>query len=163
VAALILGSHALHDILGHSLRAVGPPQTISVLWSLSVAAEAVVFFFVGPGCHRLTPAAVMALAPPRAPRAGWWQRSPLTSWYWPCTAAADHVRPVASGLLRLLAGWLPLAATAQAIYGTGRYAATALLTVISDCSREHRRLLWVMSVLCLSALPVARGLRVGVG
>src|SRR5204863_2027054 len=65
VAALILGSHALHDTFSViRWRAAGiSPQTISVLWSLSVAAEVVVFFFVGPWLlHRLTPARAIALA-----------------------------------------------------------------------------------------------------
>ena len=59
VAALILGSHALHDTFSViRWRAAGvSPQTISVLWSLSVAAEVVVFFFAGPWLlRRLTPA-----------------------------------------------------------------------------------------------------------
>ena len=50
VAALILGSHALHDTFSViRWRAAGiSPQTISLLWSLSVAAEVLVFFVVGP-------------------------------------------------------------------------------------------------------------------
>ena len=52
VAALILGSHALHDTFSviRWRAASVSPQTISVLWSLSVAAEVVVFFVLGPGC-----------------------------------------------------------------------------------------------------------------
>lgn len=52
VAALILGSHALHDTFSViRWRAAGiSPQTISLLWSLSVAAEVVVFFLLDHGC-----------------------------------------------------------------------------------------------------------------
>ena len=59
VAALILGSHAMHDTFSViRWRAAGvSPQAISVLWSLSVAAEVVVFFVLGPWLlRRLTPA-----------------------------------------------------------------------------------------------------------
>ena len=49
-AAASLGSHALHDTFS-VIRWTGAgisPQTASVLWSLAVAAEVVVFFVVGP-------------------------------------------------------------------------------------------------------------------
>jgi PPP family 3-phenylpropionic acid transporter len=65
VAALILGSHAMHDTFSViRWRAAGiSPQAISVLWSLSVAAEVVVFFVLGPWLLRkLTPAGAVALA-----------------------------------------------------------------------------------------------------
>jgi PPP family 3-phenylpropionic acid transporter len=65
VAALILGSHAMHDTFAViRWRAAGiSPQTVSLLWSLSVAAEVVVFFLIGPWLvHRLTPAGAIALA-----------------------------------------------------------------------------------------------------
>ena len=65
VAALILGSHALHDTFSViRWKAAGVSlQTISLLWSLSVAGEVLVFFVVGPWLlRRLTPAAAIALA-----------------------------------------------------------------------------------------------------
>jgi PPP family 3-phenylpropionic acid transporter len=57
VAALILGSHAMHDTFSViRWRAAGvSPQTIGVLWSLSVAAEVVVFFVLGPWSLRSPP------------------------------------------------------------------------------------------------------------
>ena len=65
VAALILGSHAMHDafaVIRWSAAAISP-ITISLLWSESVAAEVVVFFVIGPGLvTRLTPAGALAVA-----------------------------------------------------------------------------------------------------
>src|SRR5262245_16450386 len=64
VATLVLGSHAMHDTFAViRWRAAGvSPATISVLWSESVAAEVVVFFFVGPSLVRwLGARGVMAL------------------------------------------------------------------------------------------------------
>ena len=50
VAALILGSHAMHDAFAViRWRAAGvSPALASVLWSESVAAEVLVFFLIGP-------------------------------------------------------------------------------------------------------------------
>jgi PPP family 3-phenylpropionic acid transporter len=50
VAALILGSHALHDTFSviRWTNAGISPQIASMLWSLSVAAEVIMFFFIGP-------------------------------------------------------------------------------------------------------------------
>src|SRR6266446_5327424 len=50
VAALVLGSHAMHDAFAViRWRAAGlSPATVSVLWSASVAAEVLVFFVLGP-------------------------------------------------------------------------------------------------------------------
>ena len=65
VAALILGSHAMHDTFAViRWRAAGiSPQTASLLWSISVAGEVVVFFLIGPWLLRkLTPAGAIALA-----------------------------------------------------------------------------------------------------
>ena len=49
VAALILGSHAMHDsfaVIRWEAAGIGP-NTIGALWSMSVAAEVVVFLFIG--------------------------------------------------------------------------------------------------------------------
>ena len=63
VAALILGSHAMHDafaVIRWSAAGISP-VTISLLWSESVAAEVVVFFVIGPALViRLTPAGALA-------------------------------------------------------------------------------------------------------
>src|ERR671911_2749186 len=64
-AALILGSHAMHDafaVIRWSAAGIGP-ATASLLWSESVAAEVLVFFLIGPVIvKRLTPAGALATA-----------------------------------------------------------------------------------------------------
>ena len=65
VAALILGSHAMHDAFAViRWRAAGvSPAMASVLWSESVAAEVLVFFLIGPALVTwLTPAGALAVA-----------------------------------------------------------------------------------------------------
>jgi MFS transporter, PPP family, 3-phenylpropionic acid transporter len=65
VAALILGSHAMHDAFAviHWSAAGISPVIISLLWSESVAAEVVVFVVIGPALLiRLTPAGALAVA-----------------------------------------------------------------------------------------------------
>src|SRR5688572_19918764 len=65
VAALILGSHAMHDAFA-VIRWIATgisPATASLLWSESVAAEVLVFFVIGPALvTRLTPAGALAIA-----------------------------------------------------------------------------------------------------
>ena len=65
VAALILGSHAMHDafaVIRWSAAGISP-GTVSLLWSESVAAEVLVFFVIGPALvTRLTPAGAAAIA-----------------------------------------------------------------------------------------------------
>ena len=66
VAALILGSHAMHDAFAViRWRAAGvSPAMASVLWSESVAAEVLVFFVVGPALVTwLTPAGALPSPP----------------------------------------------------------------------------------------------------
>ena len=64
VAALILGSHAMHDsfaVIRWGAAGIGP-GTAGLLWSLSVAAEVIVFLFVGrPLLDRLAPAGAAML------------------------------------------------------------------------------------------------------
>src|SRR5262249_13844624 len=65
VAALVLGSHAMHDAFAViRWRAAGlVPTTVSLLWSESVAAEVAVFFLLGPALlDRLGPGRAMGLA-----------------------------------------------------------------------------------------------------
>ena len=171
VAALILGSHAMHDTFA-IIRWTGAgisPSGASILWSLSVAAEVVVFLLIGPWLLRvLTPAGAIALAA-LAGAARWLVAA--------CTAdvAALALTQPLHGItfallhlacMRLLVANVPsqLAATAQAIYGTvGVGIATALLTLISGWlyARMGPAAFAVMSVLCLAALPLAVGLRGG--
>jgi MFS transporter, PPP family, 3-phenylpropionic acid transporter len=169
VASLILGSHALHDTFSviRWKAADVSPQTISLLWSLSVAGEVLVFFVVGPWLLRhLTPAAAIALA--AAAGAARWFVAALTT----DVVALSVIQPLHGitfallhlACMRLLAQAVPdgLAATAQAIYGTvGVGAATAVLTLLSGFlyARTGAAAFAVMSVLCLAALPIARSLR----
>jgi MFS transporter, PPP family, 3-phenylpropionic acid transporter len=169
VAALILGSHAMHDTFAViRWRAAGiSPQTVSLLWSVSVVAEVIVFFLIGPWLLRkLTPAGSIALA--ASAGAVRWFVTALTA----DVAVLSLIQPLHGftfallhlACMRLLAVAVPaqLAATAQAIYGTvGVGAATALLTLISGWLYA-----WIgppafaaMGVLCLAGLPIARSLR----
>jgi PPP family 3-phenylpropionic acid transporter len=169
VAALVLGSHAMHDTFSViRWRAAGmAPQTASVLWSVSVGAEVAVFFLIGPWLlHRLTPGGAIALA--AVAGAGRWLVSAVTA----DVVAMSLTQPL-HGLtfallhlacMRLLASTVPphLAATAQAIYGTfGVGAASAVLTLASGWlyARMGPPAFAIMSLLCLAALPVAAGLR----
>jgi MFS transporter, PPP family, 3-phenylpropionic acid transporter len=168
VAALILGSHAMHDTFSViRWRAAGvSPQTIGVLWSLSVAAEVVVFFVLGPWLlRRLTPAGAVALAG-TAGAARW-----LVAAFTTDIVALSLIQPLHGvtfallhlACMRLLAQSVPdaLAATAQAIYGTvGVGAATALLTLLSGWLYALGAAAFgIMGALCLAALPIARSLR----
>jgi MFS transporter, PPP family, 3-phenylpropionic acid transporter len=169
VAALILGSHALHDTFSviRWTNAGISAQTASMLWSVAVAAEVVVFFLVGPWLlDRLGPSRAIGIAAVLG--AGRWLVSALTL---DLTAIAliQPLHGVTFALLhlacmRLLAICVPpqLAATAQALYGTvGVGAATAILIVVSGWlySSLGAYAFLVMSGLCLAALPVAFSLR----
>ena len=169
VAALILGSHAMHDtfaVIRWSAADISPP-TASLLWSASVAAEVVVFFVIGPSLVRvLSPAGAIALA--GLAGAVRWGIAAVTA----DTTALVFTQPL-HGLtfallhlacMRLLAEHVPqqLAATAQAIYGTvGVGLATAALTLVSGWlyARMGPEAFGFMSLLCLAALPLTAGLR----
>jgi MFS transporter, PPP family, 3-phenylpropionic acid transporter len=169
VAALILGSHAMHDTFSViQWKAAGiSPQTISVLWSLSVAAEVLVFFYLGPWLLRkFSPSTAIALAA-NAGAMRW-----LIAAFTAAPMALSLIQPLHGitfallhlACMRLVAQSVPeaLAATAQAIYGTvGVGAATAVLTVISGWlySRLGPAAFCVMGVLCLAAMPIAHSLK----
>ena len=169
VAALILGSHAMHDtfaVIRWSAADISP-RTASLLWSVSVAAEVVVFFVIGPSLVRvLSPAGAIALA--GLAGAVRWGIAAVTA----DTTALVFTQPL-HGLtfallhlacMRLLAEHVPqqLAATAQAIYGTvGVGLATAALTLVSGWlyARMGPEAFGFMSLLCLAALPLTARLR----
>ena len=168
-AALILGSHAMHDtfaVIRWSAADISP-RTASLLWSASVAAEVIVFFVIGPSLVRvLSPAGAIALA--GLAGAVRWGIAAVTA----DTTALLFTQPL-HGLtfallhlacMRLLAEHVPqqLAATAQAIYGTvGVGLATAALTLVSGWlyARMGPEAFGFMSFLCLAALPLTAGLR----
>ena len=169
VAALILGSHAMHDsfaVIRWGAAGIGP-GTAGLLWSLSVAAEVIVFLFVGrPLLDRLAPAGAAMLA--AAAGVVRWAVLAETAWL-PALAVIEPLHGLTFALLhltcmRLLAESVPrhLAATALTLYGTvGIGAATTLLTLASGplFGRFGAHGFWVMAALCAAALPLARTLR----
>jgi len=169
LAALILGSHAMHDSFAmiRWSRAGISPGTSGILWSLSVAAEVVVFVVVGRRLlDRIGPAgAAMLSAGAGVVR---WAVMAETAWL-PALALIEPLHGLTFALLhltcmRLLAQCVPrhLEATALTIYGTvGIGIATALLTIA--CGPIFERFgahgFWAMAALCAAALPLTRTLR----
>jgi PPP family 3-phenylpropionic acid transporter len=169
VAALILGSHAMHDAFAViRWRAAGiSPALVSLLWSESVAAEVLVFFIVGPALVTwLTPAGALALAAV-AGMLRWTvmaQTSAVTA-----LALVQPLHGITFALLhlacmRLIARIVPrgLEGTAQAIYATvGIGATSALLTLASGAlyARLGGRGFWIMAALCALAFPLTWKLR----
>jgi len=167
VAALILGSHAMHDafaMLRWSEAGIGPVAG-SVLWSESVAAEVVMFFVLGPALlARLGPAGAIALG----------AAAGIVRWIVMARATALGVLALVQPLhgftfalvhlacMRVIAVVAPrhLAATAQAIYALGAAATTAVLTIVSGRLYSHfgAQGFLVMALLCATALPLARRL-----
>jgi PPP family 3-phenylpropionic acid transporter len=168
VSALVLGSHAMHDtfaVIRWSAAGITPPVA-SGLWSLSVAAEVLVFFFIGPPLlRRLGPAAVVAVAA-TAGGVRWIAMASSTSVLTLALVQPLHGLTFAAlhlACMRVIAAIVPphLAATAQAMYALGAGATTALLTVASGSlyGAVGAQGFWVMALLCVAALPLARGLR----
>lgn len=168
VAALILGSHAMHDafaVIRWTAAGISPAAA-SVLWSESVAAEVLVFFLLGPALvDRLGPAGTMMLAAV-AGSVRWVVMGSTTD-----VASLALVQPL-HGLtfaalhlacMRLIAGIVPvrLAATAQALYATGAALATAAVTMAAGLiyARFGAQAFFAMALLCAAALPVALMLR----
>jgi MFS transporter, PPP family, 3-phenylpropionic acid transporter len=165
VAALVLGSHALHDTFSiiRWTNAGISSQAAGMLWSLSVAGEVLVFFVIGPWLlARLQPAHAIAIS--AVAGAVRWLISALTV----DLTALVLIQPLHGvtfallhlACMRILATSVPpgLAATAQAIYGTvGIGAATATLTIASGWlySGLGGLAFLAMSLLCVAALPVA--------
>ena len=168
VAALILGSHAMHETFA-VIRWSGAgitPAMASALWSESVAAEVVVFFFIGPPLlTRLRPAGVLAVAA-AAGVVRWVVMAASTS-----VIALALVQPL-HGLtfaalhlacMRILAAIVPgrLAATAQAMYALGAGVMSALLTLASGWlyATLGAQGFLMMALLCATAAPLTWGLR----
>jgi MFS transporter, PPP family, 3-phenylpropionic acid transporter len=173
VAALILGSHAMHDsfaVIRWGAAGIGS-DIVGELWSLQVVAEVAVFLFVGrPLLDRLGPAGAAMLA--AAAGCVRWAVMAETAWL-PAFAAVEPLHGLTFALLhlsclRLLAESVPrqLAATALAVYGTvGIGISQTLLTLASGPLYSHfgARGFWVMAAISAAALPVARLLRDPVG
>jgi PPP family 3-phenylpropionic acid transporter len=169
VAALVLGSHAMHDafaVIRWSAAGISP-ATSSLLWSEAVAAEVIVFFLVGPALvSRLAPAGAMALAA-AAGMVRWTVMAQTTD-----VLALALVQPLHGftfallhlACMRLLLRIVPsgLEGTAQALYATvGVGAASALLTLASGTlyGRLAAEAFWFMAALCAVALPLTLKLR----
>jgi MFS transporter, PPP family, 3-phenylpropionic acid transporter len=168
IAALIYGSHAMHDafsVIRWTAAGVGTVAS-SVLWSEAVAAEVVVFILVGPLLLRqFGPAGAAALAAAagilrwlvEAETAAIWMLAfvqPLHG----LTFALMHL-----ACMRVIATGVPahLAATAQALYAVGPGLATASLVWVSGrlYGTYGPRGFVAMAALCAVALPLALRLR----
>jgi MFS transporter, PPP family, 3-phenylpropionic acid transporter len=169
VAALVYGSHAMHDAFA-AIRwnTVGISTTAtSLLWSEAVAAEVLVFFWIGPALlNRIGSSGAAALAA-AAGIVRWVVMSQSTA-----LAALALVQPL-HGLtfallhlacMRIIPLIVPihLAATAQALYSAGSGAAIALLTVLSGqlYGQLGAHAFLAMALLCALALLPALGLQV---
>jgi MFS transporter, PPP family, 3-phenylpropionic acid transporter len=167
VAALVLGSHALHDsfiVIRWGAVGIGP-QTAGLLWSEQVVAEVLIFLFLGrPILNRLGPGRALALA--AAAGVVRWAVLAETAWL-PAMAIVEPLHGFTFALLhlasmRLLAEIVPPrhAATALALYGTVAIgAATALVTLLSGplYAQLGASAFWVMGAVCAAALPIALG------
>jgi PPP family 3-phenylpropionic acid transporter len=167
VAALVLGSHAMHDsfaMVRWNAAGIGPTAA-SLLWSESVLAEVIVFFVLGPWLlERLAPSGAATLAA-LAGLARWLVMASSTSLG--ALAIVQPLHGVTFALLHLacmraIAAIVPphLAATAQSIYAVGATATTALMTIASGrlYGAVGARGFVAMALLCAAALPLARGL-----
>ncbi len=169
VAALVFGSHAMHDafaVIRWREAGVGPELT-GLLWSESVAAEVIVFFLLGRALlDRLGPARAAALC--AAAGVLRWVVMAETAWV-PALALVQPLHGLTFALLhlafmRILAEIVPagLAATALTLYGTlGSGASSVLMTLVSGplYGRFGSSGFWVMAGLCLVAVPLSLGLR----
>jgi MFS transporter, PPP family, 3-phenylpropionic acid transporter len=168
VAALVLGSHTLHDTFAViRWRDAGiSTATASLLWSESVIAEVAVFLLAGPALlRRLGPRrAAMLAAFAGVVR---WSVLGATVQIVPLTLV-EPLHGLTFALfhlagMRLVGMAIPrhLAATAQALYATvAAGVATALLTLLSGVLytwlEGHAFL--VMALLCAAAIPLAAGM-----
>ena len=163
VAAIVLGSHAMHDAFAMiAWNAAGlAPSMGAILWSTAVAAEIVVFFLIGPWVlRRISPAAAMAIAALCA-AIRWSVMSQTFS-----IAVLALIQPlhgVTFALLHLacmriivLITPTSLAGTAQAIYALGIAVTSAVLTLLSGYLYAGLGLggFFIMALISLTALPV---------
>ena len=168
VAALIGGSHALHDgfeVIRWRSAGLSASQS-SVLWAASVAAEVAVFLLLGRGMvERLGPARAMTLSA----LAGVvrWGTAAQTAWF-PVMLVVEPLHGLTFALLHLacidmIGRVVPvhLAATAQAFYSTVALGFTsAAVTLASGPLYGHlgASAFWAMAAMCLVALPLAHGI-----
>ena len=169
VAALIGGSHALHDgfeVLRWTEAGIGP-GIAGLLWSEAVAAEVLVFVVVGPPLlRRIGPRGAALLAA----GAGMvrWGVTAVTAAV-PAMALVEPLHGLTFALLHLAVVQMlarivppPLAATAQAAYGTVAVGAMSALVTLASGPLHGvygPGAFWAMAALCALAIPAAAGLR----
>ena len=168
VAALVLGSHAMHDsfaVIRWREAGLGP-ELISLLWSESVAAEVVIFFVVGPRLlRRLGPAVSATIC------AGLgvlrWIVMAQTAWL-PALLLVQPLHGFTFALLhlacmRLLSEIVPsgLAATGLTLFSTLAAIASVLLTLLAGLLYGQLGPLSFLGMagLCAIALPLALTLK----
>ena len=168
-AALVIGAHAMHDGFAMILwRASGiGAGTAGLLWSVSVAAEVLVFLLIGPILLARIglPAGVAVAACAGALR--WAVLGSTTAVPW--LAAVEALHGLSFALLHLACLGLieettpaHRRATALALYGTlGLGLSGVLATLVSGAlyGAFGGRAFWAMVALSLAALPLVPGLR----
>jgi len=167
VAAIIVGSHAMQDAFAMiAWNAAGiSPAVGAILWALSVTAEILVFFVVGPWVlHRIRPELAM-LVSALAAALRWTVMSQT-----PSLLVLSFIQPLHGvtfallhlACMRVLVIVTPaqLAATAQALYALGMGATVAVLTLGSGFlyARHGSEGFLVMALLALMSLPAISAL-----
>ena len=169
VAALVVGTHAMHDTFAMILwRGAGiGAGAAGLLWAEAVAAEVFVFLVAGPPLlARIGPAAGLAVAA-LAGAVRWAVQAETVALPW--LAAIQTLHGLSFALLHLACLGLieravpPTArATALTLYGTvglGLAGAAATLASGPLFSAFHGRAFWAMAGLSLAAVPLALRLR----
>jgi PPP family 3-phenylpropionic acid transporter len=168
IAALVLGSHAMHDSFAviRWTNAGMSAKTAGLIWSESVAAEVLVFFLIGPRIiDRLGASRALVLS--AAAGVLRWVVMALTA----APLAMTLIEPLHGftfallhlACMRVLAQIVPprLAATAQALYGTVAIGlTTAVLTVISGALYAHFGAAAFVMMASLCSLGMLSALRV---
>ncbi|MGE8127069.1 MFS transporter [Methylobacterium sp. NPDC080182] len=169
VAALVIGAHAMHDGFAMILwRSAGiAATTAGLLWSVSVAAEVLVFLLVGPPLlARIGPAAGVAVAA-CAGGLRWAVLASTTALPW--LAAAESLHGLSFALLHLACLGLieastpaDLRTTALALYGTLGLGLSGVATTLASGALYGAfgaSAFWAMAALSLAALPLVPALR----
>jgi MFS transporter, PPP family, 3-phenylpropionic acid transporter len=163
VAALVLGSHAMHDAFAMiRWREAGIPSSVtSVVWSESVAAEVLVFLWIGPFIlDRVRATTALAIGALFA-IVRWTVLAQTTAIF--ALALVEPLHGFTFALfhlacMRIIGRTVPsnLAGTAQALYGVvGIGGTTALLTIGSGWlyTQFGPAGFLAMAALCVAALP----------
>jgi MFS transporter, PPP family, 3-phenylpropionic acid transporter len=167
VAAIILGSHAMHDafaMIAWNTAGISPAVG-GMLWSLSVAAEILVFFVVGPWLlRRIRPEMAMVIAALAATvRWAVMSQTPpvlVLIFIQPLHGLTFALLHLACMRVLLIITPVELAATAQALYAFGIGATFAMLTLASGFlyAGLGSAGFLMMAALALASLPAIWGL-----